>query len=189
MSRAMPHRLASIILLLGALGSFALGMVSIAFSPTLIADLQAIHQPLPAACVSNGIATYSGFALVAGASPSVDTACLHNIDDVGAAQVGIEPLSVAAGLVVVAIIVVNIGGWRGRRLASIAGPLVAIALLVSGALVFPGAFESHFGVTPGAVSGQPAIGLWVVCGLLLAVPVFDAVLAMVRWAQRSLAPL
>ncbi len=185
----MPHRVASIVLLLGALGSFFLGVVTIIFNPTLVADLQAIHQPLPAVCVSDGIATYSGIALLAGTAPGVDTACLRRIQDVGGAQVGIEPLIVAAALLIAAIIVVNIGGWPGRRLLSDVGPLAAIALMVAGVLLFPAAFEARFAIGSGAVAGQPAAGLWVVCALLLAVPVLDAVLAGVRWTQRALAPL
>jgi hypothetical protein len=189
MCGAMPLRVASIVLLLGSLGSFALGMVTITFSPLLVGGLQALHQPLPAVCVSDGIATYSGVSLLAGTAPSVDTACLHHIQDFGGAQVGFEPPVAAAALIVVAIIVVNVRGGRGRRLLSLVGPLAAAALLVAGVLAFPGAFESRFRISPAAVAGQPAVGLWLACALLLAVPVLDAVLAGLRAAQRSLAPL
>lgn len=164
-------------------------MMTISFSPTLVADLQALHQPLPPVCVSDGIATYSGIALLAGTGPAVDTACLHNIQDLGAARVGAQPLIAAAAALVIATIVVNIGGWRGRRLVGDAAPLAALALVAGGALLFPGAFESRFDVSSSAVAGRPATGLWLVCALLLAVPVLDLVLAGAHWAQRSLTPL
>jgi hypothetical protein len=185
----MAVRVASVILLLAALGAFALGMVTITFSSTLAGDLQALHQPLPAVCVRDGIATYSGIALLAGTAPSVDTACLPRISDVGGAQVGIDPSIVAAAAIVVVIIVMNIGGWRGRGLMSVLGPLAAIALAVAGVLVFPAAFENRFAINSQAVSGRPAVGIWVVCALLLAVPLLAAVVAGLRWARRSLAPL
>ncbi len=54
-------------------------MVTITFNPVLVADLQAIGQGLPAACVSGGIATYSGVSLALGTAPSVDTACLTRL--------------------------------------------------------------------------------------------------------------
>jgi hypothetical protein len=189
--RRAALRLLSGLLLLGALAGFALGMVTIAFSPLLVSELQQLPGGgLPDACVNGGIATYTGLALVLGVAPSVDTGCLSHLGgDAGAAAVGIQPLAAVAAVLVVGALAATVWGWRWWRPVSLVLTLLAVALLLGDFLGFAGVFEARFGVGADAVAGEPAPGLWVVAGLLVAACLAHAGAATVGWARRALEPI
>ncbi|MGO8685804.1 MAG: hypothetical protein ACLQT7_01275 [Candidatus Dormibacteria bacterium] len=181
----------SLVLLAAVLGSFALGMVRISFSPAFIAELQQIPSlgKLPAACVSGGIASYSGLALAGGGDPTINSACLTQIRDAGQANLGVQPLALLALAAVLAAGAVCAWAPRLRRLATAALCLVAGALLVVSAVDLARVFAAHF--TPGSdtIASGPDLGLWVAAGLLLLVVLAQLGSAGLEWARRALAPL
>jgi len=189
--RRRALRLASLLLLLAALGSFGFAMVRISFSPTLIAELQQIPSlgRLPSACVSGGIATYSGLALAAGGSPSVNAACLTRIQDAGQANLGSQPLALLALLVIAAAVAVTAWSPRGQRLATGGSGVLACGLLVVNTLNLAHVFAGHFHQGASAIVSEPDLGLWVVAGLLLLVVLAQLGSAGLDWARRALAPL
>ncbi len=188
-SQIVPRLLSAILLILALLG-FELGMVTITFNPVLVADLQQIGQGLPAACLSGGIATYSGISLALGTAPSVDTACLTRLQgDAGAAGAGIQPLVVAALVIVLVALVANLWSWRWSRALGLGLPILAALLLLIEALQFAGVFQALFHLGADAVAGEPSGGLWVVEGLLVAACLPGSALLVVGWARRALAPL
>jgi hypothetical protein len=184
-------RLVSLPLLLAALGSLALSMVRISFSPLLISELQRFPGlgTLPAACVNGGIASYSGLALAAGGSPMVNTACLSRIQDAAQANLGVQPLVLVAVLAILGAVGVTVWGLRWHRLTSSVLSACAALLLFVNAPQLAQAFAGHFGQGASAVTSGPDVGLWVVDGLLLLVMLAQVGSAGGAWARRALAPL
>ena len=184
-------RLISLPPLLAALGSFGFAMVRISFSPALIAQLQQLPSlgRLPTACVSGGIAAYSGLALAAGGAPTVNAACLSQIQNAGQANLGTQPLALLALLIIVAAAAVTAWGPRGQRLATGVLCVVAGGLLVVNTLNLAHVFASHFHQGASAITSGPDLGLWVVAGLLLLVVLAQLGSAGLDWARRALAPL
>jgi hypothetical protein len=184
-------RPATLILLLVVLGGFGLGMVRISFSPAFIAELQQVPAlgPLPAACVSGGIAAYSGVALAAGGAPVANTACLSQIQNTAQANLGIQPLAVLAVLAILAAAAVAAAAPRWDRSLCSLLSLAAGALLVVNAVRLAGVFAAHFGHGATAITSGPDLGLWVVTGLLLLVVLAQLGSAGLDWARRALAPL
>jgi hypothetical protein len=184
-------RLVSLLLLLAVIGSFGLGMVRISFSPAFITELQQLPGlgALPSACVSGGLATYSGLSLVAGGTPAVNAACLSKIQDTGQANLGIQPLALLAVLAVLGAAAVTIRASRGHRLVCAVLSVVAGALLVVNASRLAQVFASHFGRGAAAITSGPDLGLWVVTGLLLLVVLAQLGSAGLGWARRALAPI
>ena len=184
-------RLISLLLLLAALGSLVLSMVRISFSPLLLSELQQFPGlgKLPAACVSGGIASYSGLSLAAGGSPTVNAACLSRIQDAAQANLGVQPLVLVAVLATLGAVGVNVWGLRWHRLTSGALSACAAVLLILNAPSLAQVFAGHFGQGASAVTSGPDAGLWVVDGLLLLVVLAQLASAGVAWARRALAPL
>ena len=184
-------RLISLLLLLAALGSLVLSMVRISFSPLLLSELQQFPGlgKLPAACVSGGIASYSGLSLAAGGSPTVNAACLSRIQDAAQANLGVQPLVLVAVLAIIGTVGVTVWGPRWHRLASGVLSACAALLLLVNAPQLAQAFAGHFGQGASAVTSGSDVGLWVVDGLLLLVVLAQLASAGVAWARRALAPL
>jgi hypothetical protein len=184
-------RAVSLLLLLAALGSMVLGVVRISFSPVFIAELQRLPGlgSLPAACVSGGIASYSGVALATGGAPSVNAACLTRIQDAAQAGLGVQPLILVAILAILGAVGITVWGPRWHRLASGALSIGAALLLLVDAPNLAQAFAGHFGQGALAVSSGPDTGLWVVDALLLLTVLAQLAAAGLAWARRALAPL
>ena len=184
-------RLVTLLLLLAAAGCFGVSMVRISFSPTFIAELQQLPGlgALPAACVNGGIAAYNGLTLVIGGDPTVNAACLSNIQDAGQADLGVQPLALLAALAMVGAVGLILGGWRGHRLLSGALSLVAAILLALNAPHLGQVFAGHFGRGASAITSGPDLGLWVALGLLVLVPLVQLGAAGVGWALLALAPI
>jgi hypothetical protein len=187
--RTLP-RIAAAVLLLAALASFGMGMVTITFDQSLISELQQVNHPLPAACLQGGIATYSGMTMTVDAPPSIDTGCFPFLGAAASdARVGVQPLAVAGALAVLAALAANLWWRRGALIAASLLPLLAAALLLVNAWLFPSAFRSRFHLQAATVVGVPATGLLVALGLLVAAPLVHAVAAGAGWAARALAPI
>jgi hypothetical protein len=184
-------RLASLLLLLSALGSLVLGMVRISFSPVFIAELQRFPGlgTLPAACVNGGIASYSGLSLATGGAPAVNAACLTRIQDAAQASLGVQPLVLVAVLAILGALGVTVWGMRRHRLASGVLSTCAAVLLAVDAPNLAGVFAGHFGHGASAVTSGPDTGLWVVDGLLLLSVLVQLAVAGSSWARGALAPL
>ncbi|MGD1033562.1 MAG: hypothetical protein ABR977_03930 [Candidatus Dormibacteria bacterium] len=184
-------RLVTLFLLVAAAGCFAVSMVRISFSPAFIAELQQLPGlgALPAACVNGGIAAYSGLTLAAGGNPTVNAACLSNIQDAGQANLGVQPLALLAGLAILAAVALIAWGRRGHRLLSGVLALVAGVLLVLNALHLGQVFAGHFGRGAAAITSGPDPGLWAVLGLLVLVPLAQLGAAGAGWARLALAPI
>jgi hypothetical protein len=166
-------------------------MVRISFSPALIAELQQLPSlgSLPAACVSGGIASYSGLALAAGGAPSVNAACLTQIQDAGQANLGVQPLALLAALAIVAAIALSAWGPRGQRSGTGGLCLAGGGLLVVNTLNLAQVFARHFGRGAAAIASGPDLGLWVVAGLLLLVVLAQIGSVGLDWAKLALAPI
>ncbi|HAW09541.1 MAG: hypothetical protein ABSC16_05715 [Candidatus Dormibacteria bacterium] len=184
-------RLITLLLLLAAAACFGVSMVRISFSPSFIAALQQLPGlgALPTACVNGGIAAYSGLTLATGGDPTVNAACLSHIRDAGQANLGVQPLTLLAGLAIVGAVALIVWGPRGHRLLSGALSLVAGTLLVLNALQLGQVFAGHFGRGASAITSGPDLGLWVVLGLLVLVPLVQLVAAGVGWVRLALAPI
>jgi hypothetical protein len=189
--RHLALRLISLPLLLAALACLYLSMVRISFSPLLLSELQRFPGlgTLPPACVSGGIASYTGLSLAAGGAPTVNTACLSRIQDAAQADLGVQPLVLVAVLVILGAVAVTVWGPPWHRLTSaLLGAGAALLLLVNAPLLAQ-VFAGHFGHGASAVTSGPDPGLWVVDGLLLLVVLAQLASAGVAWARRALAPL
>ena len=196
MPASVPHRhpalrLVTLLLLLAAAGCFGVSMVRISFSPTFIAELQQLPGlgALPAACVNGGIAAYSGLTLVIGGDPTVNAACLSNIQSAGQANLGVQPLALLAALGIAGALALIVWGRRGHRLLSGALSLAAAVLLALNAPHLGQVFAAHFGRGASAITSGPDLGLWVVLGLLVLVPLVQLGAAGVGWALLALAPI
>ena len=80
-------------------------------------------------------------------------------------------------------------GPRGHRLPSGVLSLVAGTLLVLNALQLGQVFAGHFGRGASAIISGADLGLWVVLGLLVLVPLVQLVAAGVGWVRLALAPI
>lgn len=183
-------RVLSLILLLAALVSLGLSMARITFSPGLLAELNALPGlgSLPQACVTGGIAAYSGLTLVWGGAPAVNAACLSQVQDSGQANLGIQPPALAAALLILGAVLITVRAPRRHGLMTAGLCLVAAVLLLVDALRLGGVFASHFGRGGSAVVSEPDLGLWVVDGLLLVVASAPLAAAAAGWVERALAP-
>ena len=186
-----PLRIVSLILLLGALAGLGLGMARITFSPSLLAELNQIPGlgSLPRACVTGGIAAYSGLTLVWGGPPAVNTACLSRVQDAAQANLGIQPLALVGALLILAAVLITIWAPPRHRPVTALLSLVAAVLLLVEAARLGGVFARHFGGAGTAVVSEPDLGLWVVDGLLLAAALAPLIVAAAGWAERALAPV
>jgi hypothetical protein len=184
-------RTLSLLLLVAALASFAVSLARISFSPAFIAELQQVPSlgKLPAACVSGGIASYSGLALALGGNPSVNSACLTQVRDAGQANLGVQPFALLGLLAVLAAGAVCAWAPRLWRLVSGALCLVAVGLLVMTTLNLGEVFARHFTRGSDAVASGPDLGLWVTCGPLLLVVLAQVGSVGLEWAREALAPL
>ncbi len=178
-------------LLLASLGTLPLRMVRISFSPLFISELQRFPGlgTLPGACVTGGIASYSGVALALGGAPAVNAACLTRIQDVAQADLGMQPLVLVAVLAIVVALGITLWGPRWHRPASGALSLCAAVLLIVDAPDLAGVFARHFGHGASAVTSGPDTGLWVVEVPLLLVVLAQLSVAGFSWARSALAPL
>jgi len=183
-------RIASGVLLLGAVACGVVGMTTIGFSQSLISVLQLLPgQRLPDACVSGGIATYSGISLALSTAPSVNTECLQRLHDGGGAAVGVQPLVLVAFLLIVVGVLVNVWNPPSRRTATMAASLLSAALLVVDQLRFGAVFETRFGLRAGSVAASPASGFWLALALVVLACLANLVPDVNSWVSRALAPL
>jgi lysylphosphatidylglycerol synthetase-like protein (DUF2156 family) len=164
-------RIASVLLLLTAVGVFAVSMVRIGFDQGLMKQLQ--HLPgsggLPSACVSGGIANYSGLVLALGGAPAVNHGCLGDVQNAGGGNVGWQPLVVVAALLILGAAVVSAWGRRWYRGITVSLCLLAAAVLLVNSLRMAGVLQAHFGIPSGLVASGPDLGFWVIDGLLVVV--------------------
>lgn len=184
-------RLASVLLLLAAIGAYAVSMVRIGFDPGLMKELQQTpgSGALPSACVNGGIASYSGLVLALGGAPGVNHGCLGDVQNAAGGSVGWQPLVIVAALFILGAAAVSAVGRRWFRGVTISLCVLAAAVLLTNSLRMAGVLQVHFGIPGGLVASSPDLGFWVVTGLLLVVVLANLAAPVPELVRQALAPI